>query len=190
MAGELARGWWLVVLRGVIAILLGLVALLWPGLTWLALVLAFGIYAVTDGVLSVLAGIRRSQNEPRWWVFVLEGLISMIAGVIALLRPGLTGLVLVALIAAWAVVTGVLEIVAALRLRREITNEWWLALGGAASIVFGILLVLQPAAGGVALIWILGAYAIIFGVFFVFLGLRLRKWVFPGNTARTIRPGP
>jgi uncharacterized membrane protein HdeD (DUF308 family) len=185
---ELARNWWVIVLRGVIAILLGLAAFLWPGLTWLALVFVFGIYAIADGLLSVITGVRRSKNESRWWVFLLEGLVSIIVGVIAILQPGFTALVLLLLIAAWAIVTGVLEIVAAIRLRREISNEWWLVLGGIASVIFGILLVFQPAAGSLALIWILGAYEILFGIFFIFLGLRLRKWGEQSRTDRMVRP--
>jgi uncharacterized membrane protein HdeD (DUF308 family) len=190
MVTELARGWWLIVLRGVIAILLGLAAFLWPGLTWLALVLLFGVYAIADGLLAVITGIKRTKDEPRWWVFLLEGLVSMIVGVIAILQPGLTGLVLLFLVASWAIITGILEILAAIRLRHEITNEWWLALGGLASMGLGILLVLQPAAGGLALIWTLGAYEIIFGIFFVFLGLRLKSWNEPGTRGRMVRTSP
>lgn len=190
MVSALARNWWLVALRGLIAVLLGLAAFLWPGLTWLVLVYLFGFYALFDGLLAVITGVRHSKDTPRWWVFLLEGLISIAAGVIAFFQPVLTGLVILFAIAGWAIITGILEIVAAIRLRREITNEWWLALGGVASIALGILLILRPAAGGVALIWTLGAYELIFGILLIFLGFRLRNWNEPGNSRRVEPTSP
>ncbi len=190
MVNALAHNWWLVALRGLIAVLLGLAAFLWPGLTWLALVYLFGFYALFDGLLAVITGVRRSKDTPRWWVFLLEGIVSIAAGVIAFLQPALTGLVILFVIAGWAIITGILEIAAAIRLRREITNEWWLALGGVASIALGILLVLRPATGGVALIWTLGAYELIFGILLIFLGFRLRNWNQPSNRRRVVPTSP
>lgn len=173
---NLTRTWWLVVLRGLLAILFGVTALFWPGLTWLVLVLMFGIYAMVDGAFAMLSGLVRSRYSPRWWVFLLEGLISVAAGVIALARPGLAGFALLVVIAAWAILTGILEIAAAIRLRRELTNEWMLAFGGFISIVFGILVLFQPAAGGLVITLMIGAYALVFGILLVALGFRLRKW--------------
>lgn len=172
----LARQWWLLVLRGALAVLLGLAAFLWPGVTWLVLVLIFGAYALVDGAFAVVLGLAYAKDIRRWWIFVLEGLISIIAGLIALTQPGLTALVFLYMIAAWAVVTGILEIIAAVRLRREITNEWLLALGGVLSVVVGALLAIQPETGGVAVIWLIGAYSLIFGVLLMALGFRVRGW--------------
>src|SRR5687767_6519741 len=148
----LTRQWWLIVLRGVLAILFGLAAFLWPGLTWLVLVLVFGAYSLVDGAFSLVIGLISVKDIERWWIFVLEGLMSIIAGLIALTQPGLTAFVVLVLIAVWAIFTGILEIIAAIRLRREITNEWFLALGGVVSIIVGGLLLLQPDAGSVAVI--------------------------------------
>lgn len=176
---SLTQNWWLIVLRGVLAILFGLAAFLWPGITWLSLILIFGVYAVIDGLIAVITGLSHVKDTPRWWVFLLEGLISVGAGVVALLWPGLTTVVLLAMIAGWAILTGVLEIAAAIRLRREINNEWLLIVGGLLSIGLGVLLILQPAAGGLALIWTIGAYALLFGALLVVLGFRLRKAELP-----------
>jgi uncharacterized membrane protein HdeD (DUF308 family) len=163
----------------VLAILFGLSAFIWPGITWLTLILFFGVYAIVDGLIAIGTGFARTKDTPRWWAFLLEGLISIGAGVVALIWPDLATLVLVYMIAAWAVFTGILEIVAAIRLRHEIDNEWFLALGGILSIGLGILLFLQPAAGSLALIWMIGGYALVFGVLMVILGFRLRNWKAP-----------
>jgi len=176
---NMTRNWWLVVVRGLLSILFGLIAFFWPGLTLLLLILTFGVYAIVDGVFAMLSGLVSSKYSSRWWVFLLEGIVSVAAGVIALMRPGLTGFVLVALIAIWAILTGAFEIGAAIRLRREITNEWMLALGGFISIVLGVLLLLQPAAGGLIITLMIGAYALMFGILLVLLGFRLRKWEIP-----------
>jgi uncharacterized membrane protein HdeD (DUF308 family) len=176
MVESLSRNWWLVVLRGLLAILFGVLAFIWPAITWLTLIVIFGVYAVVDGLVAVFTGLSRTKDSPRWWVFLLEGLISIGAGVVALLWPGLTTLVLIYMIAGWAVITGVLEIVAAIRLRHEITNEWFLGLGGLLSIGLGVLLFLQPVAGSLAIIWIIAGYALFFGILLVILGFRLRNW--------------
>jgi uncharacterized membrane protein HdeD (DUF308 family) len=181
---NLTRNWWLVVLRGLLAILFGLASFLWPGLTWLALILLFGIYAIVDGIFAMISGISRSRYSYRWWVFLLEGFISLAAGVIVLLQPGLAGLALVLVIAVWAILTGILEITAAIRLRREIRNEWMLGFAGFVSIVLGILLLFQPAAGGLVITLMIGAYALIFGILLVALGFRLRRLnIRPGSTS-------
>jgi uncharacterized membrane protein HdeD (DUF308 family) len=172
---NLSKNWWLLVLRGVAAILFGIAAFVWPGLTLLVLVTMFGVYALVDGLIAVFTGLSRTQNSPRWWVFLLEGLVSIGIGVIALFWPGVTTLAILAMIAAWAIITGVLEIVAAIRLRREITNEWLLALGGFVSIGVGVLLITQPLAGSLAIIWMIGAYSLIAGVLWIALGFRLRN---------------
>lgn len=177
----LARNWWLIVLRGVLAILFGLAALLWPALTLFVLVVMFGIYAIIDGVIAVYTGLTRAKDSSRWWVFLLEGLVSIAAGVAALIWPNLAALTLVLLIASWAIATGILEIAAAIRLRREIKNEWLLGLGGLVSIVLGVLLFIRPTAGAIAIIWTLAIYAQVFGVLLIALGIRLKTQHLPRN---------
>lgn len=184
---NLTKNWWLIVLRGVLAILFGLAAFLVPGLAWLTLILLFGTYAILDGVFAMLSGLISSKFSPRWWVFLLEGLVSVAAGIIAVLRPDLASAVLIGVIAAWAILTGVLEIVAAIRLRREITNEWMLAFGGFVSILFGVLVFFQPATAGLVITLMIGAYALIFGVLLVVLGFRLRKWNVPSGEHDVLR---
>lgn len=181
MVRTLSQNWWLVVLRGVLAVLFGLLAFIWPGITWLTLVVLFGIYAIVDGLVAIGTGLARTRESSRWWTFLLEGLINIGAGVAALIWPGVATLVILYVIATWAVFTGILEIVAAIRLRHEITNEWMLALGGVISIAVGVVLFFQPAAGSLAIIWIIGAYALIFGILLVILGFRLRNWRRPDS---------
>lgn len=173
MITNLANNWWTFVLRGVFALLFGVIAFVWPGLTILALTYVFGFYALLDGIFALVAAWNfRSSN--RVWVLILEGLLSLAAGVIAFVSPGTTVLVLLMVIAAWAILTGILEIVAAIRLRREIENEVWLGLAGLASIIFGALLVVWPGTGLVTISWLIGFYAIAFGISMLILGFRLQ----------------
>jgi len=172
---NLAKNWWLLVLRGVAAILFGLAAFVWPGLTLLLLITLFALYAIVDGLIALITGLNHTHDSPRWWVFALEGLVGVGIGVIALAWPNLTALAILAMIAAWAVLTGILEIVAAIRLRREIENEWFLVLGGILSVGVGILLIAQPLAGTVAIVWTIGAYELISGVLWILLAVRLRS---------------
>jgi uncharacterized membrane protein HdeD (DUF308 family) len=179
MARSLSQNWWLVVLRGVLAILFGVLAFVWPAITWLTLIVMFGVYAIVDGIIAIVSGLSRTNESPRWWIFLVEGLLGIGAGIVALVWPEVTSLVLIYMIASWAVLTGILEIAAAIRLRNEISNEWVLGLGGLVSIGLGVLLFFQPAAGGLAIIWTIAAYALIFGVLLVILGFRLRNWKTP-----------
>jgi uncharacterized membrane protein HdeD (DUF308 family) len=173
---SLSENWPMVASRGIAAIVFGLLALFLPGVTLLALVWLFGAYAVVDGGLTVVATVRRREGRGPWWALLLEGLVSIAAGIAAFVLPGITALVLVYIIGFWAILTGILEIVAAVRLRKEITNEWWLGLGGALSIVFGALVLYAPGAGALAVVFWIGAYAIVFGALLVALGFRLRRW--------------
>jgi uncharacterized membrane protein HdeD (DUF308 family) len=184
----LSQNWWLVVLRGVLAILFGIAAFIWPGITLLTLIVMFGVYAIFDGLIAIWTGLSRTRESSRWWMFLLEGLLSIGAGIAALVWPGLATLVFIYIMAFWAVFTGILEIVAAIRLRHEITNEWFLALGGVLSIGLGILLFLQPAAGSLAIIWIIASYALVFGILLLILGIRLRNWKLPDTTAPLSSP--
>jgi uncharacterized membrane protein HdeD (DUF308 family) len=167
------HNWWTLVLRGVAAVVFGALAFLWPGITLLALVFLFGAYAITDGVFAIAAGLRGREKE-RWWLLLIVGILSVIAGILAFALPGMTAFVLLILIAVRAIVTGVFEIVAAIQMRKYITGEWLLALGGVLSSLFGVLLLLNPAAGALAVVWITGVYAIAFGLVQLILGFKLR----------------
>lgn len=130
----------------------------------------------TDGIFALVAAFSDRVGKQRWWVLLLEGLAGVAAGILTFLWPGMTALVLLYLIAAWAIVTGILEVMAAIRLRQEIEGEWLLALGGIASITFGVLMVVWPGAGALAVVWLIGSYALVFGLLMVFLAFRLRSW--------------
>lgn len=172
----LAGHWWAFVLRGIAAILFGVLTFLMPGMALLTLVFLFGFYAIADGVLNIAAAFRRNGAGPQsWWTLLLEGVLGVLAGLVALFMPGLTALVLLYIIAAWAIVTGVLEIAAAVRLRKLIRGEWVMALGGALSIVLGVLLWMFPGAGALSVVLWIGIYAVVFGVLLIGLGLRLRS---------------
>ena len=170
----LARNWWALALRGLFAVLFGLVALALPGIALGALVLLFGAYALVDGVFAIIAAVRAAETHARWGSLAIEGIAGIIAGIVAFAVPGLTAIVLLYVIAFWAIVTGVFELTTAIRLRKEIKGEWTLALAGVASVVFGILLLLFPGAGALAVVWLIGAYALIFGGLLLVLAFRLR----------------
>lgn len=174
MLETLARNWWAIVLRGVFAVLFGLGAFFWPGITLVVLVALYGAYLFADGILAVVWAMmgRRAGAFP-WGVF-LAGLASIAAGLLTFFMPGLTALVLLYLIAVWAIVRGTFEIIAAFHLRRELTNEWLLALNGALSVLFGILLIVAPGAGALAVLWMIGTFALIVGIVMIVLGFRLK----------------
>jgi uncharacterized membrane protein HdeD (DUF308 family) len=172
----LARNWWSLVLRGVIAILVGIVTFVWPGITVGALVLLFGAYALLDGVLSLVGAWRASRAHERWGALVLEGIAGIVTAAITVLWPGITAIALVYVIAAWALVTGVFEIAAAVRLRQVIAGEWLLILSGIASIIFGFLAIVLPLVGALAIALGIGIYAVIFGTLLIALGFKLRSW--------------
>ncbi len=172
----LARNWWLVALRGAAAIVFGILAFVTPGLTLGVLVLLFGAYALVDGIANILAVFRRREEEQPWWALLVEGIVSVAAGIVAFLWPGLTALTLVYLIGAWAIITGALEIAAAIRLRQEIEGEAWLILSGVLSIAFGLLVMFAPGAGALAVVLYIGAYAVIFGGLLLAVAFRLRAF--------------
>jgi uncharacterized membrane protein HdeD (DUF308 family) len=172
----LASRWGWVVTRGVIGVLFGLIAFSRPGAMAFSMVLIFGCYAFASGIATIIASARSGRAGESWGALLLEGLLWIAAGVVALLWPASTALTFVWLIGAWALVTGVLEIMSAIKLRRVIEHEWLLAIAGAVSIAFGLLMFYRPIAGGLAVVWWLGAYALLFGVMQIVLGFRLRSF--------------
>ncbi|MFL5805149.1 MAG: HdeD family acid-resistance protein [Roseiflexaceae bacterium] len=174
MANELARNWWLLALRGVAGILFGIGAFVWPGATLAALVIVFGAYVFVDGIFALIAGIGMRRQLSLWWLVVVEGAAGIVLGLLTFRSPDTTALVLVTFIAAWSIVTGVFEIATALRIRTLIANEWLMILSGVVSIVFGILLIAQPGAGEIAIVWLLGGYALLFGILTLMFVFRVR----------------
>jgi uncharacterized membrane protein HdeD (DUF308 family) len=164
----------LLLLRGIAAIIFGVLAFAWPGITLLTLILFYGAFALVDGVLAIIAAITGGAPAPRWWL-VIVGLLGIAAGLLTFLMPGLSALVLLFFIAGWAIATGVFQIIGAIQLRKEIDNEWLLILGGIISVLFGIGVMLAPGAGALALVWVIGTYAVIIGVLLVALAFRLKK---------------
>ena len=172
----LVRNWWVVLLRGIAGIVFGILTFFRPDISLLALVLLFGAFALVDGVLAIVTALRGGRANDRWWVLLLQGLAGVAAGIIVLFWPELSALALVYVIAAWALITGGLEIATAIRLRKVITREWLLALSGIASVLLGIVLMLFPGPGALALTLWIGAYALVSGVLLTVLAFRLRSW--------------
>ncbi|WP_237067663.1 HdeD family acid-resistance protein [Microbulbifer guangxiensis] len=171
----LAENWWLLLLRGIAAVVFGLLAFVWPGLTLLTLVILFGVYALIDGFIALIAAVKgRHRSTPMWWL-ILAGLVSVAAGIITFMYPQITGLVLVIFIGAWALVRGLFEIIGAVSLRKEIQGEWLLIAAGMLSVLFGIAILVNPGAGALALVWLIGAYAIALGLPLSWLAFRVRK---------------
>lgn len=166
----LARKWWVVALRGLLAILFGIVALVYPGVTLVALALVFGAYAFLDGVFAIFSAIGHGAREAVW--YVLEGLLGIAVGVATFFYPGLTAQALVYLVGLWAILTGIFEVIAGFEL--PISKDWLLVLAGAASVIFGVLIFVNPGSGALAVVWLIGLYAVVFGVTMLVFGFRLR----------------
>jgi len=180
MLHALAKNWWLILLRGLCAILFGVLTFIWPGVSLLTLILLYGAFALADGIFSLAAAITGNTPTPRWWLAVV-GLLGIAAGTMTFLWPGLTAIVLQVFIAGWAVAIGVFQIIGAIQLRKEIRDEWLLIAGGALSIVFGLILLMQPRVGALALLYVIGSYAVLYGVLLVSFSLRLRKHSHPAR---------
>ena len=178
----LAKNWWAFLLRGILAIVFGIAAIFFPQAAFLSLVLIFGAFALVDGIFTLISAFAGNARSEGWWWLIFEGLFGILVGVLTVWQPFAMGLAWVFMIAAWAVVTGVFEIVTAIRLRKVITGEWMLILAGVISVLFGILAAVYPGTGAAAIGMIVGIYALIFGVIFIVLAFQLRKF---GKTAVT-----
>jgi len=171
---EISRSWWLLLVRGIAAVLFGVLALIWPGITLLVLVIFFGAYAIVSGVFALFAGFRHGAQSRAWLIF--SGIIGILAGIVAFVWPGITSLALLYLVAFWAIFTGVSEVVAGIQLRKVIDNEWMLIVGGILSVIFGILLLVWPGAGMLSLVWLIAVFAILYGIAMIVLSLRVKNF--------------
>jgi uncharacterized membrane protein HdeD (DUF308 family) len=171
MLKGLADSWWSFAMRGAFALLFGIGALSYPGLTVLVLIIFFGVYALIDGLTGLIMGI----GEKKWYVYLLLGVISVLAGLFALVRPGATALALLWLIGIWAVVKGITEIVAAIQIRKEVEGEWAIALSGVVSVLFGAFVLARPGEGALAVVWLIAIYALVHGILELMTGFRLRR---------------
>ena len=175
MWSDLGRNWGWIVVRGIAAVIFGVLALVLPGVTLAALVLLWGAYALADGIIALIAAFRIRDRGKPFWALLVVGILGIAAGILTFIWPGMTAIVLLAFIAAWSLVMGIFQIIAAVRLRKSIENEWLLGLSGLLSIIFGVLMLINPGAGALAVIWVIGAYAILFGVLLIALGVKLRS---------------
>jgi uncharacterized membrane protein HdeD (DUF308 family) len=174
MVEILARYWWAFIARGVVAVALGVMVFAWPAITIAALIIVFGVYIFVDGIFLIVKAIGGWKSRDDRWLLLLEGLLGIGIGVITFVAPGVTAITLLFFIAAWSLTTGILEIVGAIRLRKEIQGEIWWILSGIASVLFAVFLMIFPGAGILTLTWLLGIYAIVFGVLLIALGIRVR----------------
>jgi uncharacterized membrane protein HdeD (DUF308 family) len=181
MFNLMTQNWWAVALRGLVAVLFGIAAFVWPGITLWALVAIFGAYALVDGIFAVIEAFRRDVVGERWWALLFEGFVGIAIGILTFAWPRLTAMGLLYLIAFWAIVTGVFEVITAIRLRHEIRGEWMMALIGVLSVAFGFLLVAFPLTGALSVVLIIGSYAVAIGVLMIALGFKLRSLRHPGG---------
>ena len=174
LLSTLSQNWWLLLLRGLFAILFGIAAFSWPGLTLALLVLMWGVYAGLDGLFAIIAAIKGGAPAPRWWL-ALVGLLGLGAAAVCIVNPGIAIAVIIMIIGWTSIIRGIFEIVGAIGLRKEIEGEWWLILSGVFSILLGVIFVTRPGAGALAMIWLIAAMAIVAGIAMVLLSIRLRR---------------
>jgi uncharacterized membrane protein HdeD (DUF308 family) len=167
----MTRNWWLVTLRGALAVIFGILTLAWPGMTLLALIFLWGFYALVDGISSIALGAAVRGHR---WSNVLIGAVGVIAGLVAIMLPGETAVVLLVIIAIWAIIAGVVQVAAGIALRRAMAHAWFLILTGGLTLVLGVVLLLNPGAGALALVTTIAIFALIWGISLILLGLRLR----------------
>jgi uncharacterized membrane protein HdeD (DUF308 family) len=174
LAKLLGQSWWVLLLRGVLAILLGIAAFAKPGMALNTLLMLFAAYFFIDGISNVIAAFSGKGDNEHWWVVLIEGLLGIAIGVLTVFRPGTTGVVLLVLIAFWAIMTGILRIILAIRLRKEIEGEWWLGLSGLLGVLFGVIVMMKPGAGALSVLWMIGIWLILMGVALVLLSFKSR----------------
>lgn len=180
---QLAKNWVWIALRGVAAVIFGVLAFAWPGATLFVLVLFFGAYALVEGIFALITAFRVRDGGRPMWTFVAIGVLGIAAGIVTFLWPGITVLTLIAFIAVWAFFMGIFQIVAAVRLRKEIAHEWLLGLSGVLSVIFGAVMLARPVEGLLAVVWIVAAYSVVFGILLLVLAFRLKDRASPGALA-------
>jgi uncharacterized membrane protein HdeD (DUF308 family) len=171
----LARNWWAFLLRGLIALIFGLIAIFMPVTAFISLVFVFGVFAFVDGIFTLVAAFTSNAKSENWWWMIFGGLFGIVIGLLTLFQPAAMSEAWLLLIGAWAIVTGMFEIITAVRLRKLITGEFWLIVGGLISVAFGLLVAISPISGAFAIGFVIGIYAVVFGVALIMLSLRLRK---------------
>lgn len=176
MVTVLARNWGMVAVRGVVAVLFGLFAIVRPGITLAALVILFGAFSLVDGLVSVWSALANRRGEPHWVALLIGGIAGIVIGIVTFFMPAITAIVLLYFIAAWAIIRGVAEIVMAIELRKVLVGEWLLALAGVMSALFGLFLLIFPGPGALAVVLWIGVWAIVLGVIVIALAFRLRQW--------------
>ncbi|KDN13608.1 HdeD family acid-resistance protein [Snodgrassella communis] len=177
----LSENWWMVLIRGGAALIFGLLTWFYPFISILIMVMFFGVYALIDGVLGVVIAINGRRTHQDWWLMLIWGMVSILAGIMTFFVPGITWLVLITFIAIWSLVSGILQIIAAIRLRKSIRGEGWMIVAGMLSVLVGIILLINPVQGGIALTWVIGVYAALFGVMNIALAFRLRRFAASEN---------
>jgi uncharacterized membrane protein HdeD (DUF308 family) len=188
IVAPLARQWWVFLIRGIVALAFGLLGFFYPAATLVTLVLFYGAYALVDGVFAAVSAVRGKEGMgPRWWL-ALVGVLGIVAGLVTFAWPGITTLALLTVIGVWALIYGVFEIVGAIRLRKEIDNEWLLLMHGALAVLFGLVVLLRPGAGALALIWLIASFAFASGVLLIGLAFRLKKVAGPAEMAARSAP--
>jgi uncharacterized membrane protein HdeD (DUF308 family) len=171
----LSEKWWVLLLRGLIAVVFAVMIWLQPAISLKALIILFGAFAFADGLLGVWTALSSRKEKDNWWLLMIWGLVGIGIGIITFVAPAVTALALLFYIAIWAIVTGILEIIAAVKLRKEIEGEWLLGLAGLIGVIFGILLIAHPGAGALAVLWLIAAYSLIFGLLLIILAFRVRN---------------
>lgn len=174
MLKSLADNWWMVLIRGLFAVIMGIVAIMWPGITVMSLLMVYGIFTIADGITAIWIGVAAKHGQRIWWEMVATGVLAILAGLVAALWPGLTAMVFVVMIGVFAIIRGVFEIVAAIQLRKVIDDEWMLILSGVISVLFGGMLVARPGEGAIAMVLLIGAFMIAIGAMMIGLAMRLR----------------
>jgi uncharacterized membrane protein HdeD (DUF308 family) len=186
MLGALKRNWWTLVLRGVLAIAFGFFTWFWPGMTLLALLITWAAFAIVSGVVTLRGAFARDGGEPRW-ILLMAGGVSLVAGAVGLFYPRFTALLFLYLLGGWAILSGVMEIFAAWRLRHEARGEFWLGIAGVLSLLFGVMVFAHPGAGALAAAWLIASYAVLYGVVLIAWGFHLRRLNAQGEAPVEIR---